>query len=660
MKPPSPCFLDQRELQLLVFGGKGGVGKTTCATASALQLALHSPGRRILLVSTDPAHSLLDSLGGMALPVNLTALELNPEECLEAFRATHSHPLREIAAAGTFLDDEDIRQFLDLSLPGLDELMAFLEIAGWVERREYDCIAVDTAPSGHALRLLAIPRLLAKWLCMLEALLAKRRYMRRVFARSDQGDPLDLYLEDWNQRLTRTEQLLRDPLRTQFVPVTIAESLSAHETADLMRELRRRKVPAPEVIVNQIHPANGCGYCCALRAREWRVVQELRAVPGLTRASLWGVDLFPQEVRGPNLLGFWTRAWPFDQAPPARAAIFPAGLDEVDSPAPHFASAVKLLIFAGKGGVGKTTLACATALRQAEERPYQKILLFSTDPAHSTTACLGIPIGPAPIAILPNLSAVEIDSAAEFAELKSQYVHDVEAFLEAITHGFDLTFDRTVLERLMDLAPPGLDEVMALTKTIQFMERGSYDLFVIDSAATGHLVRLLEMPDLINDWLKAFFSFFLKYQNIIEWPSFSARLVELSKSLKRFRKLLTDRQRALLCAVSIPTRMAFEESRDLMASCARMGIATPTLFLNLMTPPGSYCSLCTELRKHELLVADDFARAFPHAVQTRVYRREYAVGREALVRLGQALYRQRAFHRDRPFYRDREMPVHAL
>ena len=97
--------------------------------------------------------------------------------------------LREIAAAGTFLDDEDINQFLNLSLPGLDELMAFFEISSWVEARRYDCIVVDTAPSGHTLRLLAMPELIRRWLGMLEALLAKRRYMRRVFSRIRQPGP---------------------------------------------------------------------------------------------------------------------------------------------------------------------------------------------------------------------------------------------------------------------------------------------------------------------------------------------------------------------------------------------------------------------------------------------------------------------------------------
>ncbi len=183
----TPSFLDKPGLQLLLFGGKGGVGKTTCAASAALRMAGLAPSRSILLVSTDPAHSLRDSLAGLRPPANLKVLELDAQEYLGKFRAKNGQKLREIAAAGTFLDDEDIDRFLNLSLPGLDELMAFLEISGWLEDRRYDSIVVDTAPSGHTLRLLAMPGLIRKWLHMLDTLLAKRRYMRKVFKPEQPG-----------------------------------------------------------------------------------------------------------------------------------------------------------------------------------------------------------------------------------------------------------------------------------------------------------------------------------------------------------------------------------------------------------------------------------------------------------------------------------------
>ena len=147
-------FLEDSGLRLLFFGGKGGVGKTTCAAAAALRYASRSPQGSYLLVSTDPAHSLADSLGDFQPPHNLTVLEFNAQNSVDTFKAKHRSKFAEIAARGTFLDEEDIRRLLDLSLPGLDELMALLSIAESAESRVYDLIVVDTAPTGHTLRLL--------------------------------------------------------------------------------------------------------------------------------------------------------------------------------------------------------------------------------------------------------------------------------------------------------------------------------------------------------------------------------------------------------------------------------------------------------------------------------------------------------------------------
>src|SRR5271165_6462843 len=258
-----PAFFDRQCLQLLLFGGKGGVGKTTCATAAALRMSALAPQRSLLLVSTDPAHSVRDSLAGHVPAGNLEVLELGAPQYRARFREQNGAMRREIAAAGTFLDDEDINRFLSLSLPGLDELMAFLEISSWVEARRYDCIVVDTAPSGHTLRLLAMPELIGRWLDMLEVLLAKRRYMRRVFSRDRSPDRLDLFVSRWKSELQRTARLLRDPARTEFVPVTIAEPLSVHETLALLQEVRNRKTPVSELVVNRLHPECDCPACSA-------------------------------------------------------------------------------------------------------------------------------------------------------------------------------------------------------------------------------------------------------------------------------------------------------------------------------------------------------------------------------------------------------------
>ena len=148
---------------------------------------------------------------------------------------------------------------------------------------------------------------------------------------------------------------------------------------------------------------------------------------------------------------------------------------------------------------------------------------------------------------------------------------------------------------------------MALTRIMEFLARSSYDLFILDCAPTGHLIRLLELPDLIDDWLKTFFNLFIKYERILRLPEFADELVRISRNLKKLRRLLRNPARSVLYAVSIPTRMALEETQDLVAACDRMGMAVPSVFLNLMTPPGD-CRLCSSLWRRELLLVEGFRR----------------------------------------------------
>jgi arsenite-transporting ATPase len=632
-----PAFLDNQGLQLLLFGGKGGVGKTTCATAAALRLSALAPSRSLLLVSTDPAHSLRDSLAGHVPSGNLQVLELDAQQYLATFREQNGPMLREIAAAGTFLDDEDINQFLNLSLPGLDELMAFLEISAWVEARRYDCIVVDTAPSGHTLRLLAMPELIRRWLGMLEALLAKRRCMRRVFGRDSSPDRLDLFVAKWTSSLQRMESLLRDPARSEFVPVSIAEPLVVQVTLALFKDLLNRRIPVSDLIVNRLHFENDCPACSAAASVEQIQIQQLLAGiegPG----SAWGIELFAEEVRGLGpLSGFWKHARPITRKPVSAARIHISLQPAVRNPAALPSPETRLVLFAGKGGVGKTTLACVTALRLARDFPEKRILLFSTDPAHSLSACLQVGIGPRPTLLFPGLTAMEIDAQAEFGKLKARYAEDLQRFLESVSRGFDLTFDRVVLEKMMDLAPPGLDEIMALTRIMEFLARDTYDLFVLDCAPTGHLIRLLELPELINEWLKAFFNLFLKYERILRLPGFAEKLVSISRNLKKLRELLRNPAASVLYAVGIPTRMALEETKDLMAACGRMGVAVPLVFLNLMTPAGG-CRLCSSLRQRELLVVESFRQMSPEKRHTLIYRQPELAGLERLEEFGRRLY----------------------
>jgi len=633
-------FLEDPHIRLLFFGGKGGVGKTTCAAAAALRYARRFPQGSFLLVSTDPAHSLADSLGDFHPPPNLKVLEFNAQESLDAFKARNRDKLAEIAARGTFLDEDDIRRILDLSLPGLDELMALLEIAGWAERRAYDLIVVDTAPTGHTLRLLTTPELIRGWLKALDALLAKHRFMQQRFRGSYQRDELDEFLLELAVAVKQMEGLLRNPRACRFVPVMLAEDLVISETVKLLGELRRMHIPVTEIVVNRLYPENSCPLCGEGRRRQRQLLGELFSSGSLAGYALWGVPLCPEEMRGPVLETLWDGVTAVAPEPPALLEATPELPPRVEAAPPCPSPDLTFLIFAGKGGVGKTTLACATAVRLAQEFPGKEILLFSTDPAHSLAACLEAPIGPQPVRLGPGLTAMEIDAPGEFAALKRRYQQELEQFLKTAFENFDFPFDRRVMERMLDLSPPGLDEIMALVRAMDFMEQGRYDIFILDSAPTGHLLRLLELPELIDQWLKTFFGLLLKYKLAFRFPDLSQHLVRISRDLKLLRNLWRDPARAALYAVTILTEMAFQETGDLLAVCGRLGVPVPVLFLNQATPAWD-CPLCAALNRREALIKDKFQQTFAGRHQTIIYRQSEPRGLKRLGELGQVLYQHR-------------------
>jgi len=516
---------------------------------------------------------------------------------------------------------------------------------------------VDTAPTGHTLRLLAMPELIHKWLGALDALLAKHRYMKKLFSGSYIKDELDEFLLDLSDSVKQMESLIIDPARCRFVPVMLAEVLSIHETVALLQELQRSKISVTDIVVNRLYPENPCAVCSDRRSRQIRELGDL--FEKISGYSLWGIPMYPEEIRGSGpLQKFWDGAVPLKipskasvkdksgiQFPvssfqfPVSSIRFPVSttVSPVEMPVTLPSSETKLLLFAGKGGVGKTTLACATAVRMAREMVHKDVFIFSTDPAHSLSACLNAEIGPRPTRLARGLTAMEIDARAEFETLKNQYSDELEKFLISISTNLDLAFDRDVMERVMDLSPPGLDEVMALTLVMEFLANEQYHVFILDAAPTGHLIRLLETPELIDQWLKVFFNLFLKYKRIFRLPKISGRMVQISKDLKRLQSLLKDPERSALFTVTIPTEMAFEETKDLLNACGRIGIHASSLFLNLATPD-SKCSLCSALYKRESQVRKKLQQTFSEMHQTLIYHRGEPRGLEQLGELGNAIY----------------------
>jgi arsenite-transporting ATPase len=634
-----PDFLTTPQLRLILFGGKGGVGKTTVSLASALWLARNRADKNLLVVSTDPAHSLMDCVAGSDLPPNLTALEINAAELHARFMDEHGAKFAAIAARGTFLEAQDIDRFLRLSLPGLDELMAYVQMAQWLGEKRYDTILVDTAPTGHTLRLLAMPQFLESWLGAMDALLAKHRFMMSAFGRGKHRDELDLFLTWLGESLSRPSQIMTDARQCRFVPVMLAEAMSVAETTDLVLALDKLSVPHPELIINRVMPTDEGIVYAEVRARQHRLLRHLP--PAIGSLHAW---VFPQhsaEIRGAQAVGrLWDGALEL-------ASLLPAGpapiADEtktacfetegcISVPPPQ----LRLWLFAGKGGVGKTTMACAAAAA-VSQKPGRRTLIVSTDPAHSLADCLRLLVGSRPTQITPRLWGLELDAEKEFAALRNLYRQEVEQLLTAILPGLDLSFDQEAMVRLLDLAPPGLDEVMALIRICEQLESGQFDLLVLDTAPTGHLLRLLELPQIIEQWIQALFGVILKFEKVLRLPKVSAELVRVSRGIKSLRALLHDPRQCRLHAVTIPTEMALAETGDLVASARRIGIEVSGLILNQVAPPGS-SEFERTLHESDAALVRKFNQRFPEMRPTLVYRRDEPIGLARLLQLGELLF----------------------
>ncbi len=650
--------------RLSLFGGKGGVGKTTCAAAAALAAA--ESGRRVLIVSTDPAHSLGDALRARLSPEptrvptrrgTLLAAELAAGPAFGRWRHEHRRALRQIAARGTYLDAEDAERFLDLALPGADELMAWLELARLDRETRCDELVVDTAPTAHTLRLLASPEALRRFAAVLDRMQERHRLMAESFGGAWRPDESDALIADLEAGGREIEERLREPRQTSLVWVMLPEALALAETLDALAILDEAGLAVREVIVNRVLPPDGgeCPLCRARRRAETETIGAIREV--LAEREIRFLPEADREPRGrvalrkiATRLADPTRGWEMvnPAASSARALTPPAPLSQpplrhrergekeskkspsspggrgggwerrgwggegldgaanaliqdrggigwLDGLAPP---GLRLLFFGGKGGVGKTTCAAAFALALAERRPESRILLLSTDPAHSLADVLEVPLGDdeRPVHGAPaGLRARELDAGRAFAAWRDRHGRTVGDAVAAFTA---LTAENAGIADLLDVTPPGLDELIALSTLLDTLAESvegdeGFDLVVVDTAPTGHALRLLEMPGLALAWDHYLLSLLLKYREAVGLGDLAAELVELSRSLKRLEALLRDPTRARFVAVTRAAELPRRETIRLLRSLRELAVAVPAVIVNAIPAlPPDGCARC--------------------------------------------------------------------
>jgi arsenite-transporting ATPase len=281
--------MTETDTDIVLYGGKGGVGKTTCAAAHALAHA--RSGARTLVVSTDPAHSLGDAfehdLGPDPTEIrdSLAAVEVDPETGQEAYRGVVEALAAEFRSAGLRLNDADLERLFEAGLiPGGDEVAALEYIARYADA-DYDAVVFDTAPTGHTLRLLDLPDVLAETLGVAGDVQRRVRRTARA-ARSMMFGPAAYWGDDGDgdavsalhDRIEAVGALLRDPERTGFRVVCTPERMAIAESERLVSRLREAAVPVDSVVVNRVFTNPEDCDCDRCRRDERRHADRLVAV----------------------------------------------------------------------------------------------------------------------------------------------------------------------------------------------------------------------------------------------------------------------------------------------------------------------------------------------------------------------------------------------
>jgi arsenite-transporting ATPase len=452
--------------RFLFFTGKGGVGKTSIACATAVRLA--EAGRHVLLVSTDPASNVGQvfgqTIGNTITPVTsvsgLDALEIDPEQAAAEYRERIIGPVRGL------LPDKEIASITEqLSGSCTTEIASFNEFTGLLADpsliADYEHVIFDTAPTGHTIRLLKLP---GDWTGFLDA---------------GEGDASCLGplsgLEKQRTVYAGAVAALADPTMTSLVLVARAQASSLTEIARTADELTITGIRPSNVVINGVMPGTAGtndSLTLAIRDRESAAIADMPV-------SLADVPRDLIELKPENMVGLAAlrslfdgeSATPGDWSAPTHEDVVPS----LDALIDELATDGHGLIMAmGKGGVGKTTIAAAIAIRLAQKG--HEVHLTTTDPAGHLADAVGGEVA------MPNLSVSRIDPVQAVQEYRDHVMN---------TKGKNLDEDgRAVLAE--DLMSPCTEEVAVFRQFSHLVNEARRRFVVMDTAPTGHTLLLMD------------------------------------------------------------------------------------------------------------------------------------------------------------------------
>lgn len=450
----------------LFFTGKGGVGKTSLSCATGIALA--EAGKRVLIVSTDPASNLDEVLAvnlsstPIAVPdvPGLFALNIDPEASARAYRERMVAPYRGILPTAAIQSmEEQFSGACTVEIAAFDEFSALI---GTPEKtRDFDHVIFDTAPTGHTLRLLSLP---SAWNGFIESSTGGASCLGPLAG-----------LEQQRHLYAATVAQLADPKQTTVVLVSRAETASLREADRTCGELKDLNINNQVLAINGLFQAKTPGDAIA-DAMTQRAQQALAAIPDNLAALPRFVTAFmPRGLIGIAALRALSNPEAADINLSSEAAPVPelpslhTLIDDLET------SGFGVIMTMGKGGVGKTTVAAAIATSLALRG--HKVLLSTTDPAAHVAAAIETPV--------PGLSISRIDPEVEIERYRQDIMTKAGANIDASA--------KAMLEE--DLRSPCTEEIAVFRAFANTVAAGKEGFVVLDTAPTGHTILLLDAAE---------------------------------------------------------------------------------------------------------------------------------------------------------------------
>lgn len=580
----------ERPTRILFFTGKGGVGKTSIACATAVKLA--DRGKRVLLVSTDPASNLDEvlgvTLGHHPTPVptvpGLAAMNLDPEQAAADYRERMVGPYRGLLPQEAVASmEEQFSGSCTLEIAAFDEFSRLLGNADATS--EFDHVIFDTAPTGHTLRLLTLP---SAWTGFMET---------NTTGTSCLGPLAGLQSQ---QRLyQQTVEALADPQLTTLVLVTRPEASAFREAARTSRELSDLGVQNQHLVINGVFQAHDESdpLAVAMQTRASAAMQEIpealadlpRSVIPLSMRGVLGIEALRCLGENAQLTAEVAELPMIDRLPPSLGSL----IDDLAAPGHG------VILTMGKGGVGKTTIAAAVAVALAERG--LRVHLSTTDPAaHVAATVSGTE--------LPNLVVSRIDPVAETQRYSDEVLRTAGANLDEQ--------GKALLEE--DLRSPCTEEIAVFRAFAEAVAEGQDRFVVLDTAPTGHTILLLDAA--------------LAYHREVTRQS-----SQMPESVEQLLPRLRDREYTRVLLVTLPEATPVHEAAALQRDLRRAEIEPYAWVINQSLSPLQVSDPVLRARQqHELPFINEVGQAHSSRVVLVPWQPAPPVGRAALLSLCQS------------------------